>query len=69
MITETGHAHHTPDRHDLDPTEPTHESIVRARAAQQVERLAFTEITGVPVNRNGKMMIQKGYQRTHPTIC
>jgi hypothetical protein len=42
---------------------PTPESIARAWAAQQRERAAFTENTGVMVNRDGRML-----RRNHPDL-
>lgn len=69
MIPEIAYVHQAPDRREPESTMPTHDSIVRARAAQRLEREAFTESTGIRVNRNGKMMIPKFPRRVHPTIC
>ena len=48
------HGDKVAERRDPAQDEPTAESIARARAAQQRERVAFTETTGVRLNDCGQ---------------
>lgn len=65
MIHENAYAHETPDRRHAESETPTQHSIMRALDAQRRERNAFTEVTGIPVDRDGKMGLQ--FDRAHLT--
>ena len=53
-MQQTGQANHAADPSEPPQDRPTRESVARARVAQQRERAAFTEITGVAVNDDGQ---------------
>ena len=49
------HGDQVADQRDPAQDGPTAESIARARAAQQRERVAFTETTGVRLTDHGQL--------------
>ena len=55
------------DRRDPAHDGPTAESIARARAAQQRERVAFTLTTGVRVDPDGLMVRRRVIRDVHLT--
>ena len=63
-VQETTHACPSPDR-DPAQDEPTSESITRAWAAQQRERATFTELTGVRVGIDGRILRRRAVPDTH----
>lgn len=63
------HGDQVADRRDTAQDGPTAESIARARAAQQRERVAFTETTGVGVNDDGQLDRRRVTPRRREARC
>lgn len=67
-VQETIHACPSTDRRDPAEYEPTSESITRAWAAQQRERATFTELTGVGVDIDGRILRRRTVPDTHARV-